>query len=148
MEHVIDNLRKENRQLKSASERKKGVIRKRNEPQMIINTGYERDEQSEDSEELKQQCRLLKRELAEIKEECVNLRHSRQEKASSTLGVSGVTESKQDKVSFFLRKIAEYSREMVSDKESPLEYEIYSTIVTKFMRQIESLEKERTILKD
>jgi hypothetical protein len=58
-----------------------------------------------------------------------------------------MTESRQDRVSFSLRKIAEYSREIVSDKDNPLEYELYSTIVTNFMRHIENLERERFLPK-
>lgn len=86
---------------------------------------------------------MLRLQLANIKEEYSNQQTSRQDRNNNSLGLSSLSDSRPDRLSYFLRKIAEYSREIVTDRESPLEFELYSTIFNKFLRHIETLERER-----
>lgn len=70
-----------------------------------------------------------------------------QNSRQSGLRPSSVGDSRLDRLSVSLRKLAEYSREIVYDRDNPLEFELYSTIFNKFLTHIEALESERDLLK-
>lgn len=141
MEGLIEGLRRENIALKG-SERKKVVIRRNDRPASETKPNTAEISQRDEIEQLRQECEMLQRELAEVREDYRHLQTSRH--SSIPLGLSSLGDSRTDRLSYFLKKIAEYSREIVNDRENPLEFELYSAIFNKFLRHIESLERERS----